>query len=74
MDPTLLSPAAASALRALERGRQATLLYRSTPQVITLAGEYPMVEFGDRRTPDLQFDHVVFASAPARVRHPTRSA
>jgi len=63
MDPTLLSPAAASALQALERGRQVTLLYRSTPQVITLAGEYPMVEFGDRRTPDLQFDHVVFASA-----------
>ncbi len=62
MDPTLLSPAAASALRALERGRQVTLLYRSTPQVITFAGEYPMVEFGDRRTPDLQFDHVVFAS------------
>jgi ferredoxin--NADP+ reductase len=63
MDPTLLSPAAASALRALERGRQATLLYRSTPQVVTFAGEFPMVEFGDRRTPDLQFDHVVFASA-----------
>jgi len=63
MDPTLLSPAAASALRGLERGRQATLLYRSTPQVITFAGEFPMVEFGDRRTPDLQFDHVVFASA-----------
>ena len=72
MDPTLLSPAAASALRALERGRQATLLYRSTPQVITFAGEFPMVEFGDRRTPDLQFDHVVFASprhvfSPAEV-------
>lgn len=65
MDPTLLSPAAASALQGLERGRQATLLYRSTPQVITFVGEFPMVEFGDRRTPDLQFDHVVFAS----VRH-----
>lgn len=68
MDPTRLSPAAARALRNLEQGRQATLLYRSTPQLITFAGEYPMVEFGDRRTPDLQFDHVVFASprhAPA---------
>jgi ferredoxin--NADP+ reductase len=62
MDPTLLSPAAASALRRLERGRQATLLYRSTPQHITFTGEFPMVEFGDRRTPDLQFDHVVFSS------------
>jgi ferredoxin--NADP+ reductase len=69
MDPTLLSPAAASALRALERGRQATLLYRSTPQVMTFAGEFPMVEFGDRRTPDLQFDHVVFAS-PRQVFDP----
>ena len=62
MDPTLLSPAGASVLRKLERDRQATLLYRSTPQHITLEGEFPMAEFGDRRTPDLQFDHIVFAS------------
>ena len=62
MDPTLLSPAGASVLRKLERDRQATLLYRSTPQHITLDGEFPMAEFGDRRTPDLQFDHIVFAS------------
>ena len=62
MDPTLLSPAAASVLRSLERSRQATLLYRSTPQHITFSGEYPMIEFGDRRTPDLQFDQVVFAA------------
>jgi ferredoxin--NADP+ reductase len=65
MDPTLLSPAAASVLRKLERDRQATLLYRSTPKHITLAGEFPMAEFGDRRTPDLQFDHIVFASPRA---------
>ena len=65
MDPTLLSPAGASVLNRLERDRQATLLYRSSPQHITLVGEYPMAEFGDRRVPDLQFDHVVFA--PPRV-------
>jgi ferredoxin/flavodoxin---NADP+ reductase len=62
MDPTLLSPAAASVLRNLERDRQITILYRSTPQHVTLAGEFPMAEFGDRRTPDLQFDHIVFAA------------
>lgn len=67
MDPTLLSPAGASVLRKLERDRQATLLYRSTPQHITLAGEFPMAEFGDRRTPDLQFDHIVFASPRAAL-------
>ena len=67
MDPTLLSPAGASVLRKLERDRQATLLYRSTPKHITLAGEYPMAEFGDRRTPDLQFDHIVFASPRAAL-------
>ena len=65
MDPTLLSPAAASVLRKLERERLVTLLYRSSPVRITLSGEYPMAEFGDRRTPDLQFDQVVFA--PHRV-------
>lgn len=69
MDPTLLSPAGASVLRKLERDRQATLLYRSSPKHITLAGEFPMAEFGDRRTPDLQFDHIVFAS-PRATRTP----
>jgi ferredoxin--NADP+ reductase len=65
MDPTQLSPAGASVLRRLERERVATLLYRSTPKQFTLVGEYPMADFGDRRTPDLQFDHVVFA--PPRI-------
>lgn len=65
LDPSLLSPAGASVLRKLEQERQATLLYRSTPKHITLVNGYPMTDFGDRRTPDLQFDHVVFA--PGRV-------
>lgn len=61
LDPSLLSPAGASVLRKLERERAATLLYRSTPTSITLVNGFPMTDFGDRRTPDLQFDHVVFA-------------
>ena len=61
LDPSMLSPAGASVLRKLERERQATLLYRSTPQQFTLVNGFPMADFGDRRTPDLQFDQVVFA-------------
>ena len=62
MDPTKLSPAGESVLRRLERDRHATLLYRSTPRDISLVDGYPMADFGDRRTPDLQFDHVVYAA------------
>jgi ferredoxin--NADP+ reductase len=62
MDPTRLSPVADTALRRLERERLATLLYRSVPTQIGEVDGYPMAFFGDRRTPDLQFDHVVFAS------------
>ncbi len=65
MDPTKLSPVGADVLQRLERERAATLLYRSTPAYISLVEGYPMADFGDRRTPDLQFDHVVFA--PPRV-------
>ena len=62
MDPTLLSPAGDNMLRRLERERRATLLYRAVPEHIGDVGGYPMAYFGDRRTPDLQFDHVIFAS------------
>ena len=61
MDPTRLSPAAENMLKRLERERKATLLYRSVPDSIGLVGGYPMAFFNDRRTPDLQFDDVVFA-------------
>lgn len=61
LDPSLLSPASASVLRKLERERQATLLYRSTPKQFTLVDGFPMADFGDRRTPDLQFDQVIYA-------------
>lgn len=62
MDPTKLSPAGDNMLRRLERERRATLLYRAVPEYIGDVGGYPMAYFGDRRTPDLQFDHVIFAS------------
>ena len=68
MDPTKLSPAGENWLRRLERERRATLLYRSIPEEIELVDGFPMAFFGDRRTPDLQFDHVVFASGRSALR------
>jgi ferredoxin--NADP+ reductase len=62
MDPARLSPVAVTLLNRLERERQATLLYRSLPTAIRSVDGYPMADFDDRRTPDLQFDYVVFAS------------
>lgn len=62
MDPTRLSRAAESMLRRLEKERRATVLYRSTPDQVSEVDGYPMAFFNERRTPDLQFDHVVFAS------------
>lgn len=61
IDPRLLSPVAEQELQRLERARRVTVLYRANPQQITFLDGDPMVSFGDRRTPDLQFDHVVFA-------------
>ena len=62
MDPDRLSPAADNALRRMERERRITILYRSVPDAIDDVDGHPMAVFGDRRTPDLQFDHVVIAS------------
>ena len=67
MDPKLLSPMAEAALHRLERERHATLLYRAVPEQIADVDGYPMAFFGDRRTPDLQFDHVVFAPSRTAV-------
>ncbi len=61
--PALLSPAGDTILRRIERERQATILYRSMPDQVGEVKGFPMAFFGDRRTPDLQFDHVVFASS-----------
>ena len=62
LDPAKLSPAGDHMLRRLERERRATLLYRAIPDSVDMVNGYPMAYFGDRRTPDLQFDYVVFAA------------
>ncbi|MEL6981567.1 MAG: hypothetical protein AAFO29_04000, partial [Actinomycetota bacterium] len=66
MDPGLLSPAGEHMLRRLERERRATILYRSVPDQIGELGGYPVAYFNDRRTPDLEFDHVVFSTTRRR--------
>ncbi|MDQ3782586.1 MAG: hypothetical protein M3349_06575 [Actinomycetota bacterium] len=48
----------------LEAERQATILWSAQPAAIEELGGFPMVDFGDRRTPSLQFDHVVFRVPP----------
>jgi ferredoxin--NADP+ reductase len=65
LEPARLSPVAGEMLATLERERRATVLYRSTPTAIGERGGFPMAYFADRRTPDLEFDHVVFASSRA---------
>ncbi len=69
MDPARLSPVAGRILATLERERRATVLYRSSPSQIGERNGYPIAYFSDRHTPDLEFDHVVFATsrAPARI-------
>ena len=66
MDPGKLSPAGEHMLRRLERERRATVLYRSTPDQLSLIDNEPVAHFNDRRTPDLVFDEVVFASTRRR--------
>jgi len=65
MEPVRLSPVAGEMLATLERERRATVLYRSAPTAIGERNGYPMAYFADRRTPDLEFDHVIFASSRA---------
>jgi len=48
-------------LEKMERDQTATILWRSFPETVSAVAGFPMVGFGDRRTPDLQFDHVVMA-------------
>lgn len=67
MNPRRLSPVGARLLNDLERERRATLLYSSRPHQIGDVDGYPMAYFDDRRTPDLQFDHVVFSSGRRAV-------
>ncbi len=67
MDPGQLAPAADAVLRRLERERRVTVLFRAVPDEIGADGEFPVAYFSDRRTPDLEFDHVVFASERIRL-------
>lgn len=66
LDPAKLSPAGENLLRRLERDRQATVLYRAMPDQIGVIADFPIAYFNDRRTPDLEFDYVVFASTRHR--------
>lgn len=54
-----LSRLARRTLFRLEAERRVTILWRSKPDSIEQVGGHPMAFFDDRRTPDLQFDHVV---------------
>src|SRR5438270_895918 len=67
MIPNRLSPIGQQMLRRLERERLATILFRSVPGRITEDDGLPLACFGDRRTPDLEFDRVVFASGRTPV-------
>ena len=67
MDPGQLAPVADTMIRKLEHERRATILYRSVPDDIGDKDEFPIAYFNDRRTPDLEFDHIVFASTRARM-------
>ncbi len=48
----------------LEAERRLTILWGASPVAIEDLGGFPMVDFGDRRTPSLQFDHVVYRVPP----------
>jgi ferredoxin--NADP+ reductase len=48
----------------LEAERRLTILWGASPVAIEDLGGFPMVDFGDRRTPSLQFDHVVYRIPP----------
>lgn len=60
-----LSLVARQLLEQLEARQAATILWRAQPEEITDLGGYPLAVFDDRRLPDLQFDHVVYAAEGA---------
>jgi len=62
LDPAQLAPSADMMMRRLEQERRLTVLYRSVPDEIGLVDKFPLAYFNARRTPDLEFDHIVFAS------------
>jgi ferredoxin--NADP+ reductase len=62
-----LSRLAYRVLLRLEAERKATILWKSRPAAIDDVDGFPMVYFDDRRTPDLQFDHVAYCLPPERA-------
>lgn len=52
-------------LEEMERQQQATVLWHSVPDELVDIGGFPMAFFSDKRTPDLQFDHVVVGTSGA---------
>ena len=67
MNPDLLSSASHQVITQLEHDRRLTVLYRATPKSIDGSLDFPLVNFGDHQTPDLQFDHVAFAATQRMV-------
>lgn len=63
IDLDRLSRLARRVLLRLEAERRVTVLWRSWPHAIEAVDGFPMVDFGDRRTPDLQFDELVYVPA-----------
>ena len=61
MDLDHRSRVARSVLLRLEAERRATILWQSVPDSVGALDGHPMAYFEDRRTPDLQFDHIVYA-------------
>ncbi len=66
MNPDQLSDASRNVLADLEQQRKLTPLFRSVPATIDTDEIGALVHF-DRRTPDLQFDEIVFASQTSLV-------
>ena len=57
-----LSFASNRMIELLEQQRKLTVLNQSAPKKFVLIDGYPMAVFNDRRTPDLEFDNVIYSS------------
>jgi ferredoxin/flavodoxin---NADP+ reductase len=53
----------------LEAERRLTILWNAAPAGIEDLGGFPMVDFADRSTPTLQFDHVIYRIPPTTLVH-----
>jgi len=54
----------------LEAERKATVFWHTKPDSVVEFDGLPMASFDDRRTPDLQFDHIVYVTEPAAPPQP----